>query len=62
MQFSYRCQLALKCFIEYLDEALGAKMPEGGPEAWRKFFVAVELILDIELKRGGELKQQWTDN
>ena len=58
----HRSQLALKCFIEYLDEALGANMPEGGPEAWRKFFVAVELILDIELKRGGELKQQWTDN
>ena len=37
-------------------------MPEGGAEAWQKFFVAVELILDIELKRGGELKQQWTDN
>ena len=55
-------QLALTCFVEYLSESLGSDMPEGGPEAWKKLFTAVELILDIELKRGCELKKQWTDN
>ena len=48
--------------MEYLCETLGSNMPEGGPEAWKILFAAVEIILDIELKRGGELKKQWTDN
>ena len=44
--------------MEYLCEAVGPEMPEGGPVAWEKPLAAVIFILDIELKRGGELKKQ----